>query len=52
MHHVGVNVVEVAHDIQSAVSKYGREILELVNSYDTWHGTAYILCSVYFLDSA
>ena len=44
---VGVKVVEVAHDIQSAVSKYIRETLKLVNSYDTWHGTTYIICVVY-----
>lgn len=45
---VGVKVVEVAHDIQTQVSKYIRDTLGLVNSYDTWHGTIYI-CAVYFL---
>ena len=37
--HVGVHVVEVVHDIQAQVSKYIRETLGLVNSYDTWLGT-------------
>lgn len=35
----GLRVVEVAHDIQAQVSKYVKETLGLVNSYDTWHGT-------------
>ena len=39
---VGVHV-EVAHDIQAQVSKYVRETLGLVNSYDTWHGTVVFL---------
>ena len=39
MCNVGLHVVEVAHDIQAQVSKYIRETLGLVNSYDTWHGT-------------
>ena len=40
---VGVHVVEVTHDIQAQVSKYVRETLGLVNSYDTWHGTVVFL---------
>ena len=32
---IGIDVVEIAHDIQAQVAKYIREI---VNSYDTWHG--------------
>lgn len=39
MCNVGLRVVEVAHDIQAQVSKYVKETLGLVNSYDTWHGT-------------
>ena len=34
----GLNVVEVAHDIQLSVSKYITESLSLINSFDTWHG--------------
>ena len=34
----GLNVTEVAHDIQAQVSKYVSVTLGLVNSYDTWHG--------------
>ena len=48
MCNVGINVVELAHDIQAQVSKYVRETLGLVNSYDTWHGTVVIMSdSVY-----
>ena len=36
---VGVRFVEDAHDIQKQVSKYIRETLGLVTSFDTWHGT-------------
>ena len=36
-------VVEVAHDIETQVSKYVRETLGLVNSYNTWHGTVVFL---------
>ena len=32
------NVVEVAHDHQVQVKNYITEDLELLNSYDTWHG--------------
>ena len=34
---IGLHVVKVAHDIQAQVTKYIREMLGLVNSYDTWH---------------
>ena len=34
----GLNVVEVAHDIQLSVSKYISDSLFLINSFDTWHG--------------
>ncbi|XP_019856532.1 PREDICTED: uncharacterized protein LOC109585045 [Amphimedon queenslandica] len=34
----GVNVVEVAHDIQQQVSNYITKDLNLKNSFDTWHG--------------
>lgn len=40
----GLNVVEVAHDIQAQVSKYVKSDLKLTNSYDTWHGNA--ICSI------
>ena len=36
----GLNVVEVAHDIQQQVSKYISSDLKMVNSYDTWHGNS------------
>ncbi len=36
---LGLNVVEVAHDIQQQVSKFVTD-LKLINSYDTWHGNA------------
>ena len=35
---IGLHVVEVVHDIQAQVDKYIREMLGLVNSYNTWHG--------------
>ena len=49
---IGLNVTEVAHDIQQQVSCLFTSDLSLVNSYDTWHGTytytciarAYVLC--------
>ena len=34
----GLNVVEVAHDMQLAVGRYVKDDLELLNSFDTWHG--------------
>ena len=34
----GLNVVEVAHDMQLAVRRYLMQDLKLVNSFDTWHG--------------
>ena len=33
----GLNITEVAHDYQSTIKQY-VEGLEVVNSYDTWHG--------------
>lgn len=36
----GLNIVEVAHDIQQQVSGYVKR-LGLVNSFDTWHGITY-----------
>ena len=35
----GLRVVEVAHDFQQQVKGYITDILELQNSFDTWHGT-------------
>ncbi len=35
---VGLNIVEVAHDNQPVVKKYVTDELNLLNSYDTWHG--------------
>ncbi len=34
----GLNVVEVAHDMQHQVSRYVTSDLGLKNSFDTWHG--------------
>ena len=34
----GLKVVEVAHDMQLAVGHYVKEDLELLNSFNTWHG--------------
>ena len=34
----GLNVVEVAHDIQLSVSKFVTQELKVLNSFDTWHG--------------
>ena len=38
---IGLHVVEVARDIQTQVAKYIREMLGLVNSYDTCHGKVF-----------
>ena len=35
--------MEVAHDMQLSVSKYITQALNLLNSYDTWHGN--IVCA-------
>ena len=35
---LGLNVVEVAHDNCSSVKNYITKDLNLINSYDTWHG--------------
>ena len=34
----GLNVAEVAHDFQQQIKNYVANDLQLVNSYDTWHG--------------
>ena len=34
----GLQVIEVAHDMQLAVKRYLKQDLNLVNSFDTWHG--------------
>ncbi len=36
--YIGLNIVEVAHDIQAQVASYVKKELGVVNSYDTWHG--------------
>ena len=38
---VGLDVREVAHDVQMQVSRYVSTELKLLNSYDTWHGKIY-----------
>ena len=35
---IGLNVVEVAHDSAPSVKAYIVQELNLINSYDTWHG--------------
>ena len=35
---IGLNVVEVAHDNAPSVKAYIVQELNLINSYDTWHG--------------
>ena len=43
-------MTEVAHDIQQQVSRFITSDLSLVNSYDTWHGTAHVhiyTCTMY-----
>ncbi len=35
---LGLKVVEVAHDNCSSVKNYVVQDLNLINSYDTWHG--------------
>lgn len=35
---LGLNVVEMAHDYQPQVTRYVMDELQLLNSYDTWHG--------------
>ena len=42
----GLNVVEVAHDMQLTVGHYVKNDLKLLNSFDTWHGTYQIWCTV------
>ena len=38
MFFLGLNVTEVAHDINQQVSRYVSQQLKVFNSYDTWHG--------------
>ena len=45
--YLGLNVTEVGHDMQAQVSKYVTETLQLINSYDTWHGTLQLLYVIY-----
>ena len=42
----GLRVVEIAHDMQTQVTRYVTAELGLINSYDTWHGitTIVLLC--------
>ena len=35
---VGLKIVEVAHDFQQQIKNYITNDLQLLNSYDTWHG--------------
>ena len=39
---VDLKVVEVAYDYQPQVSRYVTDDLQLLNSYDTWHGKSSI----------
>ena len=34
----GLKIVEIAHDMQLAVGQYVKQDLNLLNSFDTWHG--------------
>ena len=36
--HAGLNVTEVAHDLQQQVARFVTVQLGVVNSFDTWHG--------------
>ena len=38
-----LNIVEVAHDYQLQVIRYITDNLQLLNSYDTWHGNYLVL---------
>ena len=46
---LGLNVVEVAHDMCASVSNYVKNGLKLTNSYDTWHGN--IICCASYMSS-
>ena len=35
----GLNITEVAHDIQQQMSPYITGELSMINSFDTWHGS-------------
>lgn len=48
---LGLNVVEVAHDIQKQVSKYVTSRLKLINSYDTWHGNTLLFPVMFILNA-
>ena len=39
---VDLNIKEVAHDYATSVSDYITNDLQLLNSYDTWHGMHYL----------
>ncbi len=39
---IGLNVIEVAHDMCSPVAKYVTGTLKVQNSYDTWHGIPFL----------
>lgn len=39
----GLKIVEVAHDMQLQVSRYIKQDLKLLNSFDTWHGMVQIV---------
>ena len=41
---LGLNIVEVAHDMQQQVKRFITADMKLVNSYDTWHG---MICSMF-----
>ena len=36
--YIGLDVREIAHDVQSQVSHYVTSELKLQNTFDTWHG--------------
>ena len=46
---VGLNVKEVAHDYATSVSEYVKNGLQLLISYDTWHGMYYVGYSMFIL---
>ena len=41
---IGLNIKEVAHDYAMSVSDYVINELQLLNSYDTWHGMYNLRC--------
>ena len=40
---LGLNVMEVAHDMQLKVTQYVTMDLGLLTSYDTWHGDTILI---------